>query len=169
MPCTNTSGVIATSHIVARHITKRLLSFRQILQFRFRENHKEVSPENTGQNKAISVNGPWDPSATKVSVATLWGSHQKFTFSTTSVLLLLNVPLSRSRETFLRLQKVPESQSQNIWHFIRMQRTRKVNVTILCPGMLCCIRAGGHYQQWKESMILTHWTTLAHYCLTDGL
>ena len=32
---TNTSGVIATSHIVASHITKLLLSFRQILQFRF--------------------------------------------------------------------------------------------------------------------------------------
>ena len=32
---TNASGVISTSHIVASHITKLLLSFRQILQFRF--------------------------------------------------------------------------------------------------------------------------------------
>ena len=35
---TNASGVISTSHIVASHITKLLLSFRQILQFRFRDN-----------------------------------------------------------------------------------------------------------------------------------
>ena len=32
---TNASGVVSTSHIVASHITKLLLSFRQILQFRF--------------------------------------------------------------------------------------------------------------------------------------
>ena len=32
---TNASGVIATSHIVASHITKLLVSFRQILEFRF--------------------------------------------------------------------------------------------------------------------------------------
>ena len=32
---TNASGVISTSHIVASHVTKLLLSFRQILQFRF--------------------------------------------------------------------------------------------------------------------------------------
>ena len=42
-PCAvppNASGVIATSHIVASHITKVLLlpSFRQTLQIRFREN-----------------------------------------------------------------------------------------------------------------------------------
>ena len=39
---TNSSGVIATSHIVASRITKLLLSFRQILQFCLI--HKEWSP-----------------------------------------------------------------------------------------------------------------------------
>ena len=34
----NASGVIATSHIVASHITKLLLSFHQTMQFHFLEN-----------------------------------------------------------------------------------------------------------------------------------
>ena len=38
------SGVIATSHIVASHITKLLLIFRQILRFRFRENPQGSTP-----------------------------------------------------------------------------------------------------------------------------
>ena len=37
---TNTSGVIATSHIVVCHITKLLSTFRHILQFCFRENQQ---------------------------------------------------------------------------------------------------------------------------------
>ena len=43
---TNASGVISTSHIVASHITKLQLSFRQILQFRFRDNPQgRIEPE----------------------------------------------------------------------------------------------------------------------------
>ena len=48
-------GVIAKSHIVASRIPKLLLSFRQILQFRFRENPQGWIPMEADQNEAISV------------------------------------------------------------------------------------------------------------------
>ena len=41
---TKSSVVMATSHVVASHITKLLSSFRPILEFRFRENQQERIP-----------------------------------------------------------------------------------------------------------------------------
>ena len=40
----NLPVVMATSHVVASHIIKLLSSFRQILEFRFRENQQERIP-----------------------------------------------------------------------------------------------------------------------------
>ena len=54
-----TSAVIATSHIVASHISKLLPSLRRMLLFHSRENsHRRKSAKN-GQLKAISVNVLW--------------------------------------------------------------------------------------------------------------
>ena len=56
-------------------------------------------PVKTGQNKAISAISYRDPSVTEVSRCCK-AATKKLTFSTTSVLLRLNVPLSMSIETF---------------------------------------------------------------------
>ena len=56
----NTSGAIATSHMVASHITKLLISFRKILQFRFREN-----PQGVVKTKPFLSTCKGDPSATE--------------------------------------------------------------------------------------------------------
>ena len=87
---------MASSHVVASHITKILWSFRQILQFRFRENRQGRIP-------------PWKVTKTRPFLSTCYGypSTTKLTFSTTSVLLLLNVPSSLSRGTVFRRQKNP--------------------------------------------------------------
>ena len=98
---------MASSHVVASHITKILSSFRQILQFRFRENRQGRIP-------------PWKVTKTRPFLSTCYGypsttevppccqaATKKLTFSTTSVLLLLNVPLSLSRGTVFRRQKNP--------------------------------------------------------------
>ena len=95
---------MASSHVVASHITKLLSSFRQILQFRFRENRQGRIP-------------PWKVTKTRPFLSTCYGypsttevppccqaATKKLTFSTTSVLLLLNVPLSLSRGTVFRRQ-----------------------------------------------------------------
>ena len=99
---------MASSHVVASHITKILSSFRQILQFRFRENRQGIKdpPVKSDQNKAISVHVLWDPSATEVPPC-CEAATTKLTFSTTSVSLLLNVPLSLSRGTVFRRPKNP--------------------------------------------------------------
>ena len=104
---TNASGVISTSHIVASHITKLLLSFRQILQFCFRDNPQgRIPPWKVTKTRPFLSTCYGDPSATEVppccEAATI-----KLTFSTTSVLLLLNMPLSLYRGTIFRLQKNP--------------------------------------------------------------
>ena len=99
-PHTNASGVIATSHIVASHITQLLLSFRQMLQFHFRENPQGRFP--------WSKQSHFCQRPMEILPPPLWSSIQKsLTFSTTPVLLRVNVPLSLSRETFLRRQKHP--------------------------------------------------------------
>ena len=98
---------MASSHVVASHITKLLSSFRQILQFRFRANRQGRIP-------------PWKVTKTRPFLSTCYGypsttevppccqaATKKLTFSTTSVLLLLNVPLSLSRGTVFRRQKNP--------------------------------------------------------------
>ena len=107
---------MASSHVVASHTTQILSSFRQILQFRFRENRQGRIP-------------PWKVTKTRPFLSTCYGypsttevppccqaATKKLTFSTTSVLLLLNVPLPLSRGTVFR----------------RPVMNRKVN-TILCP------------------------------------
>ena len=98
---------MASSHVVASHITKLLSSFRQILQFRFRANRQGRIP-------------PWKVTKTRPFLSTCYGypsttevppccqaATKKLTFSTTSVLLLLNVPLSLSRGTVFRRPKNP--------------------------------------------------------------
>ena len=98
---------MASSHVVASHITKILSSFRQILQFRFRENRQGRIP-------------PWKVTKTRPFLSTCYGypsttevppccqaATKKLTFSTTSVLLLLNVPLSLSRGTVFSRPKNP--------------------------------------------------------------
>ena len=77
---TNASGVISTSHIVASHITKLLLSFRQILQFRFWDNPQgRIPPWKVTKNKAISVHVLWG-SFRHRSTPVLWSSNQKINF-----------------------------------------------------------------------------------------
>ena len=98
---------MASSHVVASHITKLLSSFRQILQFGFRANRQGRIP-------------PWKVTKTRPFLSTCYGypsttevppccqaATKKLTFSTTLVLLLLNVPLSLSRGTVFRRQKNP--------------------------------------------------------------
>ena len=107
---TNASGVISTSHIVASHITKLLLSFRQILQFRFRDNPQgRIPPWKVTKTRPFLSTCYGDPSATEVPPC-CEAATTKLTFSTTSVLLLLNMPLSLYRlyrGTIFRLQKNP--------------------------------------------------------------
>ena len=67
-----------------------------------------------------------DPSATEVPPCCETAT-KKLTFSTTSVLLLLNMPLSLSRATIFRRQKNPR-------RVYRPKMNRKVN-TILCPSV----------------------------------
>ena len=67
-----------------------------------RKSTRKDPPVKSDQNKAISVHVLWvsfHHRSTPVS--------KKVTFSTTSVLLLLNVPLSLSRGTVFRRQKNP--------------------------------------------------------------
>ena len=98
---------MATSHVVASHITKLLSSFRQILEFRFRENQQErIPPWKVTKTKQFLSTCYGDPSATEVHPC-CEAASKKLTFSTTSVLLLLNVPLSLSRGTIFRRQKNP--------------------------------------------------------------
>ena len=104
---TNASGVISTSHIVASHITKLLLSFRQILQFRFWDNPQgRIPPWKVTKTRPFLSMCYGDPSATEVPPCCETATN-KLTFSTTSVLLLLNMPLSLSRATIFRRQKNP--------------------------------------------------------------
>ena len=104
---TNASGLISTSHIVASHITKLLLSFRQILQFRFRDNPQgRIPPWKVTKTRPFLSTCYGDPSATEVPPC-CEAATTKLTFSTTSVLLLLNMPLSLYRGTIFRLQKNP--------------------------------------------------------------
>ena len=104
---TNASGVISTSHIVASHITKLLLSFRQILQFRFWDNTQgRIPPWKVTKTRPFLSMCYGDPSATEVPPCCETAT-KKLTFSTTSVLLLLNMPLSLSRATIFRRQKNP--------------------------------------------------------------
>ena len=107
---TNASGVISTSHIVASHITKLLLSFRQILQFRFRDNPQgRIPPWKVTKTRPFLSKCYGDPSATEVPPC-CEAATTKLTFSTTSVLLLLNMPLSLYRlyrGTICRLHKNP--------------------------------------------------------------
>ena len=104
---TNASGVISTSHIVASHITKLPLSFRQILQFRFWDNPQgRIPPWKVTKTRPFLSMCYGDPSATEVPPCCETAT-KKFTFSTTSVLLLLNMPLSLSRATIFRRQKNP--------------------------------------------------------------
>ena len=98
---------MATSHVVASHITKLLSSFRQILEFRFRENQQErIPPWKVTKTKPFLSTCYGDPSATEVPPC-CEAATNKLTFSTTSVLLLLDVPLSLSRGTIFRRQKNP--------------------------------------------------------------
>ena len=98
---------MATSHVVASHITKLLSSFRQILEFRFRENQQErIPPWKVTKTKPFLSTCYGDPSATEVPPC-CEAATRKLTFSTTSVLLLLDVPLSLSRGTIFRRQKNP--------------------------------------------------------------
>ena len=104
---TNASGVISTSHIVASHITKLQLSFRQILQFRFRDNPQgRIPPWKVTKTRPFLSTCYGDPSATEVPPC-CEAATTKLTFSTTAVLLLLNMPLSLYRGTIFRLQKNP--------------------------------------------------------------
>ena len=104
---TNASGVISTSHIVASHITKLLLSFRQILQLRFWDNPQgRIPPWKVTKTRPFLSMCYGDPSATEVPPCCETAT-KKLTFSTTSVLLLLNMPLSLSRATIFRRQKNP--------------------------------------------------------------
>ena len=104
---TNALGVISTSRIVASHITKLLLSFRQILQFRFRDNPQgRIPPWKVTKTRSFLSTCYGDPSATEVPPC-CEAATTKLTFSTTSVLLLLNKPLSLYRGTIFRLQKNP--------------------------------------------------------------
>ena len=77
-----------------------------------RKSTRKDPPVKSDQNKAISVHVLW-VSFHHRSTSELSSSHQKINFlhyisvTTTSVLLLLNVPLSLSRGTVFRLQKIP--------------------------------------------------------------
>ena len=71
-----------------------------------RKSTRKDSPVKSDQNKAISVHVLWYPSTTEVPPC-CQAATTKLTFSTTSVLLLLNMPLSLYRGTIFRLQKNP--------------------------------------------------------------
>ena len=72
-----------------------------------RKSTRKDPPVKSDQNKAISVHACYgDPSATEVPTC-CEAATNKLTFSTTSVLLLLDVPLSLSRGTIFRRQKNP--------------------------------------------------------------
>ena len=98
---------MASSHVVASHITKLLSSFRQIVQFRFRENRQgRIPPWKVTKTRPFMSTCYGYPSTTEVPPC-CQAATKKLTFSTTSVLLLLNVPLSLSRGTVFRRQKNP--------------------------------------------------------------
>ena len=71
-----------------------------------RKSTRKDPPVKSDQNKAIFVHVLW-VSFHHRSTPVLSSSHQKINFSTTSVLLLLNVPLSLSRGTVFRRPKNP--------------------------------------------------------------
>ena len=72
-----------------------------------RKSTRKDPPVKSDQNKAISVHVLYgDPSATEVPPC-FEAATRKLTFSTTSVLLLLDVPLSLSRGTIFTRQKNP--------------------------------------------------------------
>ena len=85
---TNASGVIATSHIVASHNTKLLLSFRQILQFRFRENPqgKKYPPGKAAKTKSFLCTCYTDPSVAETPLCCEAGTN-KIKFSATAFLI----------------------------------------------------------------------------------
>ena len=83
---TNASGLIATSYIVPNHITKLLPSFRQILPF--------CPQGRIPQQKVIETK---DPSAAEAPLCRE-AVTTEITFSITSVLQPLDLPLSLSRE-----------------------------------------------------------------------
>ena len=98
---------MASSHVVASHITKLLSSCRQILQFRFRENRQgRIPPWKVTKTRPFLFSCYGYPSTTEVPPC-CQAATKKLTFSTTSVLLLLNIPLSLSRGTVFRRQKNP--------------------------------------------------------------
>ena len=157
---------MATSHVVASHITKLLSSFRQILEFRFRENQQErIPPWKVTKTKPFLSTCYGDPSATEVPPC-FEAATRKLTFSTTSVLLLLDVPLSLSRGTIFRRQKNPR----------RGYRPKIAGILFVCnePGRsipycalidevipMKCVKIGiiwsPHMKEitsWEQSMIL---------------
>ena len=72
-----------------------------------RKSTRKDPPVKSDQNKAISVHVLYGyPSTTEVPPC-CQAATKKITFSTTSVLLLLNVPLSLSRGTVFRRPKNP--------------------------------------------------------------
>ena len=73
------NGALCPMLLYTSHITKLLSSFRQILQFRFRENRQGRIPVKSDQNKAISVHVLWG-SFRHRSTPVLWNSHQKINF-----------------------------------------------------------------------------------------
>ena len=98
---TNASGLISTSHIVASHITKLLLSFRQILQFRFRDNPQgRIPPWKVTKTRPFLSTCYGDPSATEVPPC-CEAATTKLTFSTTSVLGPTAVKMNRKVNTIL--------------------------------------------------------------------
>ena len=71
-----------------------------------RKSTRKDPPVRTDQNKVISVHVLWRSFLHRSTPCCEAATH-KLTFSTTSVLLLLNVPLSLSRGTIFRRQKNP--------------------------------------------------------------
>ena len=99
---TNASGVISTSHIVASHITKLLLSFVKSYNFVFVPQGRipPLTKTRPFLSMCLGILPPPVPPCCETAT-------KKLTFSTTSVLLLLNMPLSLSRATIFRRQKNP--------------------------------------------------------------
>ena len=97
---------MASSHVVASHITKILSSFRQILQFRFRENRQGRSPVKSDQNKAISVHVLW-VSFHHRSTPVLSSSHQKINFLHYISVTAVKCAIVPVQGTIFRRQKNP--------------------------------------------------------------
>ena len=94
-------------HMLLQVISQRYCQvFVKFYNFVFEKIDKEGSPMKSDQNKAISVHVLW-VSFHHRSTPCCQAATKKLTFSTTSVLLLLNVPLSLSRGTVFRRPKNP--------------------------------------------------------------